>query len=59
MSPLDRFKEAPKLFLEQATAGLIARDYLDQVQKVIELSDSPLHWGAGPTCVANSQKATH
>ena len=49
MSPLDRFKEAPKLFLEQATAGLIARDYLDQVQKVIELSDSPLHWGAGPT----------
>jgi hypothetical protein len=49
MSPLDRFKEAPKSFLEQAIAGLIPREYLDQIQKVIELSDSPLHWGAGPT----------
>ena len=49
MSPIDRFKEAPKLFLEQATAGLIPEEYLDQAQKVIDLSDSPLHWAAGPT----------
>jgi len=49
MSPVDRFKEAPKLFSEQSVAGLIPDEYQDEVQKVIDLSDSPLHWAAGPT----------
>ena len=49
MSPIDRFKEAPGLFREQAAAGLIPDAYLDETKKIIDLSDSPLHWAAGPT----------
>jgi hypothetical protein len=49
MSPIDRFKEIPKMFAGLANAGQIPDEYLDEVQTAIDLSESPLHWGAGPT----------
>ena len=49
MSPIDRFKEIPKMFAGQTDAGLIPDEYLDEAQEVINLSDSELHWAAGPT----------
>ena len=49
MSPIDRFKEIPKMFTGLANAGQIPDEYLDEVQTAIDLSESPLHWGAGPT----------
>lgn len=49
MSPIDRFKEIPKMFTGLANAGLIPDEYIDEAQRVIDLSNSPLHWSVGPT----------
>jgi len=49
ISPIDPFKENPKLLAEIVGAGVVPDQFLNAAQRMIELTKSPLFWAAGPT----------
>ena len=48
LSPIDRFKEVPPILIHKSTIGHL-KGVVSSAQKVIDLSDTPLHGSEGPT----------
>lgn len=49
MSPIDRFKQSPGILFETDRAGQLPDKFERAAQKVIDLTQSPLHKPVGPT----------
>jgi hypothetical protein len=49
MSPIDTFKESPAMLTQRINAGQLMGDIQVAAQKVVALSESPLHGPIGPT----------
>lgn len=49
MSPIDRFKQAPRILYETDRVRQLPEKFRKKAQRVIDLTESPLHKPVGPT----------